>query len=180
MFVYNPLAPGITVNGSSIATSVMFTLPTSQGSLELVSASPNKPPIIQSNYFSTAVDRAVLVHGTRRLLQALTSTQAGKDVVESEMGPGPGQASLTLKSSGKDIEDRIRAIGRPHYHMAGACALGTVLDTELRVKGVQGLRIADASIFPALLRGHPQTSPYANADLGAEMISMAKESKDTN
>ncbi|ATZ52510.1 hypothetical protein BCIN_08g02090 [Botrytis cinerea B05.10] len=180
MVVYNPLAPGVPVNGSFIATSVMLTLPTSRGSLELASASPNEPPIIRPNYFSTAVDRAVLIHGVRRLLQALTFTQAGKDVVESEMSPGPGLSSLTLESSDKDIEDRIRAIGSPHYHMAGTCALGTVLDTELRVKGVQGLRVVDASIFPAPLGGHPQASLYAIADLGAEMISMAKEAKDTN
>ncbi|TEY59619.1 hypothetical protein BOTCAL_0190g00070 [Botryotinia calthae] len=174
------LGDAIPVNGNFVATSVMLTLPISRGSLELASASPNEPPIIQPNYFSTAVDRAVLIHGVRRLLQALTFTQAGKDVVESEMGPGPGLASLTLESSDKDIEDQIRAIGSPHYHVAGTCALGTVLDTELRVNGVQGLRVVDASIFPAPLGGHPRASLYAIADLGAEMISMAKESKDTN
>jgi choline dehydrogenase-like flavoprotein len=77
---------------------------------------------------------------------------------------------LTLQNSDKEIEDRIRLVGSPHFHVAGTRALGTVLDVELRVKGVQGLRVVNASISPAPLGGHPQASLYGIADLAAEMI----------
>ncbi|APA10650.1 hypothetical protein SS1G_12508 [Sclerotinia sclerotiorum 1980 UF-70] len=116
----------------------MLTLPTSRGSLELASASPNVPPVIAGNYFSTATDHAVLVYGARRLLQCLTSTEIGKEFVETEVGPAPGLEPLTVESSDKDIEDRIRIVGNPHFHIAGTCAIEKVLDTNLRVKGVQG------------------------------------------
>ncbi|KAB8297738.1 hypothetical protein EYC80_001540 [Monilinia laxa] len=174
MILYNPLAPGVPVDGSFLGTSVMLTMPTSRGSLELASASPNTPPVISGNYFSTTTDRAVLVYGARRLLQCLTGTKIGKEFVETEVGPGPGLEPLTVESSDEDIEDRIRIVGNPHFHIAGTCAIGKVLDTNLRVKGVKGLRVVDASIFPAPLGGHPQASLYAIADLAAEIIAEGK------
>ncbi|PQE23315.1 glucose dehydrogenase protein [Rutstroemia sp. NJR-2017a WRK4] len=177
MILYSPLAPGVPVDGSFIGTSVMLTLPTSRGSVGLASASSDDPPLIQGNYFSTSTDRAVLVRGARRLLQCLLSTKAGRDVVEAEFAPAPGLEPLTLESSDKEIEDRIRMVGSPHFHVAGTCALGTVLDAELRVKGVTGLRVVDASIFPAPLGGHPQASLYGIADLAAEMIVGSKDVK---
>lgn len=169
MVVYHPLAPGVPVDGSYVATSVMLTLPTSRGTVGLASASPNDPPLIETNYFTTAVDRAALVYGVQRLLRSLTNTTAGQDVVETE-APPPGMTALTIESSKEDIEDRIRAIGFPHFHAAGTCALGSVVDAELRVKGVQGLRVVDASVFPAPVGGHPQATLYAIAEQAAAMI----------
>ncbi|KAH8586971.1 glucose-methanol-choline oxidoreductase-like protein [Bisporella sp. PMI_857] len=170
MVVYHPLAPGIPVDGSYVGTSVMLLLPTSRGTVKIASALPKDKPVIDANYFDTAMDRAVLVHGARRLLQCLTNTKAGQDVVEAEVAPMPGMQPLTLDSTTEDIENRIRATGSPHFHPAGTCALGTVLDTELKVKGVQGLRVVDASIFPAPIGGHPQATLYGIAERAAAMI----------
>ncbi|CAD6456580.1 523bad2d-82f2-447d-83ee-838763d562f7 [Sclerotinia trifoliorum] len=146
MILYNPLAPDVTVYGSFVGTSVMLPLPKSRGSLELASASPNGPPVIAGNCFSTATDCAVIVYGARRLLQCLTGTEIGKEFVETEVGPGQGLEPLTVEISDKDIEDRVRIVGNPHFYIAGTCAIGKVLDTNLRVKGIQGLRVVDASI----------------------------------
>jgi len=170
MVLYHPLAPGIPVDGRFVGSSIMLTLPTSRGTVGLASSLPDDEPLIEPNYFTTAMDRAVLVHGARRLLQCLTGTTAGKDIVECEMAPMPGMAPLTLESSTEEIERRIRAIGSPHFHSAGTCALGTVLDAELNVKGVQGLRVVDASVFPAPVGGHPQATLYAIAERAAAMI----------
>lgn len=175
MVIYHPLAPGIPVDGSYVGTSVMLTLPTSRGTVALASSSPDDKPLIEPNYFATSMDRAVLVHGARRLLQCLTGTTAGQDFVEAEVAPIPGMNPLTLESSTEEIENRIRAVGSPHFHPAGTCALGSVLDTELRVKGVHGLRVADASVFPAPVGGHPQATLYALAERPAAMIAGEKD-----
>jgi choline dehydrogenase-like flavoprotein len=180
MVLYHPLAPGIPVDGSYIATSVMLTLPTSRGSVGLASASPTDPPLIEPNYFATSMDRAALVYGARRLLQCLTSTTAGQDVIENEVAPAPGMIPLTVESSKEEIEDRIRKVGNLHFHEAGTCALGSVLDAELRVKGVQGLRVVDASVFPAPVGGHPQATLYGLAERAAAMISGEKDKLSTS
>ncbi|RDW82351.1 glucose-methanol-choline oxidoreductase-like protein [Coleophoma cylindrospora] len=175
MILYIPYVPGLPFNGTYIATSVMLTLPTSRGTVGLASASPTDPPVIEPNYFATAMDRAALVHGARRLLQCLTGTTVGQDLVETEVAPVPGMKPLTLESSTEEIEERIRAVGSPHFHAAGTCALGSVVDAELRVKGVEGLRITDASIFPAPLGGHPQATLYAIAERAAAIIAGEKD-----
>jgi choline dehydrogenase-like flavoprotein len=170
MILYHPLAPGVPVDGSYIGTSVMLTLPTSRGKVDIASASPDDGPLIDPNYFTTAVDKEVLVHGVRRLLECLLSTSSGQEVIENEVAPGPGMQPLTVDSTREEIEDRIRSIGFPHFHPGGTCALGSVLDAELRVKGVQGLRVVDASVFPAPLGGHPQASLYCLAERAAAFI----------
>jgi choline dehydrogenase-like flavoprotein len=131
--------------------------------------------VIEPNYFATSMDRAVLVHGVRRLLQCLTATAAGRDVTETEMAPAPGMNLLTVESRNEEIEDRIRKVGLPPIHAAGTCALGSVLDTELHVKRVQGLRIVDASVFPAPVGGHPQATLYGLAERAAAMIAGGKD-----
>jgi choline dehydrogenase-like flavoprotein len=175
MILYHPIVPGIPVNGTYIATSVMLTLPTSRGRVGLKSASINDAPLIEPNYFATSMDRAALVHGVRRLLECLSSTSAGRDVIETEVAPAPGINPLTVESSKDEIENRIRAVGIPHIHAAGTCAIGSVLDTELRVKGIQGLRVVDASVFPAPVGGHPQATLYGIAERAAAMIAGEKD-----
>lgn len=170
IILYHPLAPGIPVDGTYIGTSVMLTLPTSRGKVELASSSPEDKPLIDPNYFATAVDRSALVYGARRLLECLLGTSSGQDVVESEVAPGPRMTPLDQHSTTTEIEERIRSVGLPHFHPAGTCALGSVLDAELRVKGVQGLRVVDASVFPAPLAGHPQASLYCLAERAAAFI----------
>lgn len=175
MVMYHPYVPGIPVDGTYIATSVMLTLPTSRGRVELKSALSTDQPLIEPNYFATSMDREVLVHGVRRLLQCLTRTSAGQDVIETEVAPAPGMNPLTVESSKEEIEDRIRKVGIPHIHAAGTCAIGSVLDTELRVRGVQGLRVVDASVFPAPVGGHPQATLYGVAERAAAMIAGEKD-----
>lgn len=170
MVVYHPLAPGVPVDGSYVGTSTLLTLPTSRGTVGLASASPTDAPLIETNYFSTSVDRAALVYGVQSLLECLTNTAAGKDVVETEVAPAPGMKAFTVESSKEEIGDRIRTMGLPHFHPGGTCALGSVVDAELRVKGVQGLRVVDASVFPAPVSGHPQATLYGIAEQAAAMI----------
>ncbi|KAK0621564.1 hypothetical protein B0T17DRAFT_508902 [Bombardia bombarda] len=170
-----PGIPGIPVDGTHIATSTMLLRPTSRGSVSIRSANPADPPRIVPNYFSTALDRDTLVYAARTTLKALLDTDALRPVVEAESPPKfPGVegelAPLTADASDEAIEDRIRRTGSQHAHSAGTAAMGKVVDGEGKVFGVKGLRVADASILPIPLGGHPQATLYAMAEQLASVI----------
>ncbi|KAJ0416723.1 putative glucose dehydrogenase [Aspergillus carlsbadensis] len=161
--------PGVPADGSVIMTSVMLLGSTSRGVISISSASPADPPLIDANYFDTEVDKATLIHGARRTMQALLDTLALKDYIEGELPP-PGMAALSVASSDAEFEDRIRATGLAHHHSSGTAAMGTVVDTDLRVRGVKNLRVVDASVLPISIGGHPQATLYAVAEQAAEII----------
>jgi choline dehydrogenase-like flavoprotein len=115
------------------------------------------------------MDRAALIYGVRRTVQAMLETAAGKEYFEAEVTQ-PGTAALSSRSTDEEIEARIRSQGLAHYHPTGTAAMGKVVDTELRVYGVNGLRIVDASVLPVAIGGHPQATLYAVAEQAAELI----------
>lgn len=161
--------PGIPMDGSFIASSVMLNLPASRGSVTLASASASDLPLITSNYFSTNTDVTSLVYGTRRMMQVLLETSACKDYIEGEVAP-PGQTQLTFQSSDEEIQQRIRAVGVAHKHASGTVAMGKVVMPDLKVVGVGGLRVVDASVLPVPIGGHTQATLYALAEQAAEII----------
>lgn len=169
MVMYSPVGAPVPVDGTHIATSVMLLLPTSRGSITITSSSPTDHPRTDPNYYSTATDRAALIHGVRCALTALLTTTACKSHIEYE-APPPNLLPLTPTSSDVEIDSRIRAGGVSHAHGAGTCAMGKVVDSRLRVMGVKGLRVADASVFPVAVGGHPQATLYGIAEQAAEMI----------
>lgn len=170
LVVYAPLGvPGLPMDGSFVTTSTMLLIPTSRGTVSISSASPTDMPLINPNHFSTEMDRVALIYGVRRTVQAMLETTAGKEYFETEVTQ-PGTAALTSRSTDEEIEARIRSEGLAHYHPTGTAAMGKVVDTELRVYGVNGLRIVDASVLPVAIGGHPQATLYAVAEKAAELI----------
>lgn len=171
-----PGLPGIPIDGTHIATSTMLLLPTSRGTVSLHSGpvSASQSPCIRPDYFSTQLDRDTLVLAARQTLKALLGTKSLGSIVESEAPPrGPGLEDLeplTADSSDEEIEERIRRTGTQHHHSGGTVAMGKVVDAEGKVLGVEGLRVADASIIPIPLGGHPQATLYAMAEQIASMI----------
>lgn len=167
-----PGIPGIPMDGTHIATSTMLLLPTSRGTVTIRSKDAKDQPLIRPNYFSLPLDRATLVHAARQTLQALLATEALGPIVEAETPPSVGQdlAPLTAESTDAEIEDRIRRTGMHHHHSGGTAAMGAVVDAEGRVVGVEGLRVADASVIPVPMGGHPQATLYAMAEQIAAMI----------
>jgi choline dehydrogenase len=133
-----------------VTITVSHVTPESRGTVRLRSSDPMAPPIIQANYLSEARDVAVLVKGVR-LARTLAAASAYDALRGDEVEPG-GAAS-----SDADIEAFARRASDTIFHPAGTCRMGpanrkdTVVDSRLRVKGVDGLRVADASIIPEVV-----------------------------
>ena len=155
--------------GTHISTPILGLLPTSRGSVRLLSGDPTENPIIDPNYLDSEMDREAMRTGIRSVLHTMLDTAAGKSIIEEET-PTPGQSPLSSSSSNSEIDRRVAAVGRSFFQCAGTAAMGKVVDTRLRVKGLAKLRVVDASILPLPLAGHYQYPVYAIAERAADII----------
>ena len=172
--IYTPASAQIVcvdapIDGTCISTSVMLALPTSRGAITLASSDPTARRIINPNYNATPADRMRLRHGIRRMLRLMYDTSAGKDMVFGELPP-PECNPLSLASTDEEIDDRVQRAGVSFFHAMGTAAMGKVVNAELKVYGVEGLRVVDASVLPVSISAHPQACLYALAEQAAEMI----------
>ncbi|WP_440981144.1 GMC family oxidoreductase [Shinella sumterensis] len=142
--------------------------PQSRGSVTITSAEPHVAPAIQPNYLSTDRDIADVLQGSR-LVRRIVAQAALAAVTSEEVSPGPavdGDAALLAY-----FRDNAGSI----YHPCGTCAMGpdagtAVVDSRLRVHGVAGLRVVDASIFPNITAGNINAPTMMVAEKGAAMI----------
>ena len=142
--------------------------PTSRGSVQIRSADPMAKPRIQTNYLSTAQDIQDVYEGSE-LLRRMAATRPLADVVESEHMPGP------QTQTPEQVMDDFRTRGGSVYHASCTCAMGadstqSVVDARLRVHGVTGLRVVDASVFPFVTSGNTNAPTLMVAEKGAAMI----------
>jgi choline dehydrogenase len=150
-----------------ITLGVVLLQPESVGRVRLASADPAAPPQIDPGYLTGEGDLRRLVHGLRYAEKLLTEA-AIRPYVGAPMDPYPGDG---------DDETLIRHV-REHsetlYHPAGTCRMGTddasVVDPSLRVRGVEGLRVADASIMPRINRGHTHAPSVMIGERAADLI----------
>lgn len=142
--------------------------PTSRGHLELASADPAAHPLIQPNYLSTQQDIDDVIAGNR-LLRQIANARPLADIITEELIPGP-------EISGDEaLLDDFRQRADTVYHPTSTCMMGpdpasAVVDARLRVHGVQGLRVIDASIFPTITSGNTNAPTVMVAEKGAAMI----------
>jgi choline dehydrogenase len=140
-----------------VTITVSLVRPASRGSVELRSADPLVPPVIRANYLQSGVDLASLVRGAE-LARELGASRAYDALRSDESEPG---TSLTSRS---DLEHFVRQKADTIYHLAGTCRMGpqseegAVVDAALRVHGVDGLRVADASIMPRVVNAPTHAS----------------------
>jgi choline dehydrogenase len=160
LFVDEGLTPP-PAHGLTIGTIALQ--PRSSGSVKLRSSDPFDPPLIDPGYLSDEDDVRVLLHGVR-LARRLLETSALKPLVREEMLPGAGA------QTDEELTAVLRAKAHTLYHPVGTCALGTVVDADLRVRGVGGLRVADASVIPRVPRGHTNWPTVAVAEKAADLI----------
>ncbi|MER7007241.1 GMC family oxidoreductase N-terminal domain-containing protein [Dactylosporangium sp. NPDC000555] len=139
--------------------------PRSRGSVQLALADPTAKPKIVHNYFEQPAD----------LDDAVTATRIGMHIARQEaLAPYTvGQFEPPASDSDADLRAYIRQYAHSIFHPAGTCAMGAVVDPQLRVLGVDGLRVVDASVMPTQVRGNPNAAVIAIAEKAASLISGA-------
>lgn len=163
-----PLAPAAfapPAAGYALVASVMT--PESRGTVRLASADPRQGPLIDPALLTRPTDLDRLEQGLRIVRQA-AGGPAFSSLREAEVWPGP----QVRDSAG--LRDYIRRSVISYYHPVGTCQLGSgagaVVDVDLRVRGLTGLRVADASIFPIIPNAHPNATVLAVAERAADLI----------
>lgn len=144
--------------------------PFSRGSVHAASADPLAPPLINPSIYSRAVDRAIMVAAIK-FTDMIATTSPAKEFLVARVSPPPMDRPLTDQEWEEQVNDRTST----EYHPVGTCAmlpkaLGGVVDARLRVYGVEGLRVVDASIVPKHVAIHPQSAVYALAEKAASMM----------
>jgi choline dehydrogenase len=133
------------------------------------SADPLTPPAMHANYLSAQADRETLIAGIR-LARRLAATRALSPYVKTEYRPGPAA------QSDADLLEFARNTGGTIFHPSGTCKMGdagdgqAVVDAELRVHGVDGLRVVDCSIMPTLTSGNTNVPVVMIAEKAADLI----------
>ena len=152
--------PGMTV-------SVYQLRPESTGSIHAKSADPYAPPAIRPNFLSVEEDRRVLIGAIRMAREIIEHPSMDKYRV-GELNPG------TECQSDEDLLEFCRSTCQTAYHPIGTCKMGqdpmAVVDDRLRVHGVQGLRVVDASIMPTMTSGNTNAPAIMIGEKGADML----------
>jgi choline dehydrogenase len=152
---------------SGFSASVCQLRPESRGSLHIRSADPAAPPEIRINYLATEVDRAANVEGLK-MLRKILHAPALRPYVTEEVDPGAKVVS------DEALLGYCRARGSTIYHPTSTCRMGNdalaVVDQRLRLRGIQGLRVADASVMPDLVSGNTNAAVIMIAEKASDMI----------
>jgi choline dehydrogenase len=152
---------------SGFTASVCQLRPESRGSLKIRSADPAAPPEIRINYLASEVDRATNVEGLKILRKILHAPALAPYVVE-EVDPG------NKVTSDEALLAYCRARGTTIYHPTSTCRMGNdplaVVDQRLRVRGIEGVRVIDASVMPDLVSGNTNAPVIMIAEKASDMI----------
>ena len=144
-----------------------ITRPDSEGSVQITAPDPQARLAIDANYLASANDRRRAVD-LLRLMRRIADQPALRDHVVAEVGPGPAV------QSDDELLEAFFTHGSTAYHVAGTCRMGAddqaVVDPQLRVRGVQGLRVMDTSVMPTLITGNTNGPAMAMAHRAAELI----------
>jgi len=138
---------------AAFTSSVCQLRPESRGTIKIKSSDPRDYPAIEPNYLSAELDKRIVVEAMK-ISRALTQSEALAPFVEEELRPG-----LTVQSD-DELLAHARDVAETIYHPVGTCKMGpdddpeAVVDAKLRVRGISGLRVADASIMPIITSGN--------------------------
>ena len=173
-FNFAPFAPGAPgqapLGFHALQIHPMTMRPKSRGRLGLRSKDPNDAPKFYSDVLAHEDDMDTLRRGVR-LARKMCEQPELKDLIAEEVWPGP---DISSKAGSNRLDDAIRAHARTIFHPAGTCRMGptpsAVVDLELRVNGIEGLRVADCSVMPALVSGNTNAPTLIIADRAADFI----------
>ncbi|HXQ50639.1 MAG TPA: choline dehydrogenase [Stellaceae bacterium] len=163
------LAPFVKPFADGFACRAVLLRPESRGALELASGDPRAPLRIRQNFLATDKDWTVLRRGVRMVREIGMQTPLAP-FAAAEVSPGPSC------QSDAEIDAHIRATAITVHHPLGTCKMGrdgdpdAVVDAELRVRGVEGLRVVDASVMPDLVGGNINAPVIMIAEKAADLI----------
>ncbi|MGI9480064.1 MAG: GMC family oxidoreductase [Hyphomicrobiaceae bacterium] len=144
------------------------------GSIHIRSADPAEPPAIRFNFLSAQHDRDGLLAAMRKARELMAAPPM-RDIIESEIAPG---ADL---QSDEELLEWVRNTAETTYHPIGTCKMGhdpmAVVDDRLRVHGIAGLRVADASIMPTLTSGNTNAPSIMIGEKCAQMVLSAEQER---
>jgi len=135
----------------------------SRGSVAIRSGDAHEPPAIRYNYLATETDRRVMVDGLK-IVRRIVNTPPLSGYVVEEVLPGP------KVQSDEDWLAFSREVGETVFHPTSTCRIGPVVDARLKVKGIEGLRVIDASVMPAVPSGNINAAVIAVAEKGADLV----------
>ena len=155
----DPTAHGITFSGCLLT-------PRSRGTVSLRSNDPTAKPWIRHNFYGEPEDVEVMLAELRMTLEMARQPALGRYCAEQYMAPA--------SDSDADLRAHMARHSQTLYHPVGTCAMGTgadaVVDSELRVRGTEGLRVIDASVMPVIPRGNTNAPTIAVAERGADLV----------
>ena len=160
--------PGDALHSYSGFTAAVWQChPASRGSVRIRSADPLAAPRIQANYLAEELDRRAIVEGIR-MLRDIYAQPSFRELWEAEVLPGPEARD------DKALLDFARAAGGTVFHCVGTCRMGSddraVVDPELRVRGVEGLRVIDASVMPIVTSANTNAASLMIGEKGADLL----------
>jgi choline dehydrogenase len=155
----DPVAHGITFSGCLLT-------PRSRGDVSLRSNDPTAKPWIRHNFYSEPADFEVMLAGLRKTLEIARQPALSRYCAEGYLTP--------TSESDDDLRAHAARNSQTLYHPVGTCAMGTgedaVVDAELRVRGIDGLRVVDASVMPTIVRGNTNAPTIAIAERAADLV----------
>ncbi len=154
----------------AFTASVCNIRPTSRGSVRITSNDPQAHPAIAPNYLATEEDRRVAVEAIRLTRRIVNESAALKCYAPVEFMPGPQFQSEA------ELVQAAGQIGTTIFHPVGTCKMGraddptAVVDTQLRVRGIEGLRVIDASVMPTITSGNTNAPVMMIAERGSRLV----------
>jgi choline dehydrogenase len=154
--MHEPIARGFTSAATLIA-------PQSRGRLRLRSGNPEWRPVIDPAYYSDQSDIDTMVRGLRTLME-IGERPALARYLDKPFKPG------SLDLTDEELIEHIHQNTQTLYHPVGTCSIGTVVDSSLKVNGVEGLRVADASVMPVIPRGNTNAPAIMVGEKAADLL----------
>jgi len=148
--------------GSGVAFGPVIIKPTSRGFVRLRTARPDSKPVVLCNFLTTEEDRASMLAGARMALEI-----AGQPALAAAIRE---PFSVPASDSDADIMAWARRVSHTVYHPTSTCSIGPVVDPQLRVHGVEGLRVADASVMPTITRGNTNAAAIMIGEKAADLV----------
>jgi choline dehydrogenase len=152
---------------SGFTAAIWQCIPSSRGRIAIRSTDPFAPPRIETNYLSEEIDRKSHVAGIR-MLREIYRQPPFRDFCEAEVWPG------VERESDEDLLDFARGFGGTVFHASGTCRMGndesSVVDPQLRVRGVRNLRVIDASVMPTVTSANTNAAVLMIGEKGAGLV----------